>query len=155
MPVSQSRRLQDPCCYVRRRRMRLSKNKRTKTSLQRKGKKQSKLIKLHNLRAQPTPALDLGPHVACLRHQRPLACARMWPGFEVCVCVHLVCALSVLLRPAAKGQNICWMRSGWVREEGLGWGIIAPVFEWQMKDYLQKLVWYSDINLSVLHNDVN
>lgn len=89
--------------------MRLSKNKRTKTLLQRKGKKQSKLIKLHNLGAQPAPALDLGPHVARLRHQCTPACAGMWLGFEakVCVCVCLsVCAWSVTVSSCKRTEHL-------------------------------------------------
>lgn len=123
--MSRSRGFRTPRCYVRRRRMRLSKNKRTRTLLQRKGKKQSKLIKLHNLGAQPTPVLDLGPHVDRLRHQRPPGLCRNVAGVRSQSV--RVWVLGVLLCPAAKGQNIGWMRSGWVRGVRWWWGVEVVV----------------------------
>lgn len=103
--------------------MRLSKNKRTKTLLQRKGKKQSKLIKLHNLGAQPTPALDLGAHVACLRHQRPPGLCRNVAGVRgesVCVCVR---AWSVTVSSCKRTEHLLdAVRLGQRGGGGVGWG---------------------------------
>lgn len=109
--------------------MRLSKNKRTKTLLQRKGKKQSKLIKLHNLGAQPAPALDLGPHVARLRHRCTPACAGMWLGFEAkaCVCVPVCVRLECYCVQLQKDRTSvgCGQAGSERRESGSGQEVIV------------------------------
>lgn len=94
------------------RRMRPRKNKRTKTSLQRKRKKQSKQL---SYIISPPPCWILAPTWLPYDTRDPRLCQECGRGSEQRVCVCL-CVFGVVLCPAAAGQNICWMQSGQVRQ---------------------------------------